>query len=896
MRELDACGIGFVADAQGRPPAPSSPPPSHGLACVKHRGAVAADARTADGCGVCSRPSPRPSSARATGWPCCSCGATTPGPRSRTRCAAEGLEVVDWREPADSTTPPSATWPARPRPADRPGGLRSADGRPPHRATSGAGLPAPPPHRRDRRPAPTSCRARSAPSSTRAWPPPTPWPTSTSTSPTSASTAPFAIFHQRFSTNTLPTWERAQPFRTLCHNGEINAIAGQRATACAAAAALGTEEAGLGPEDAVPPRARPRRLRLRQARRGRRAAHAGRARHPPRRGHARARGVGGRARPRPRGARLLPLPLRAHGAVGRPGRRGVHRRHRRRRRASTATACARCATHVCDDGLVVCCVGGRAPSTSAATARSSGAASAPARCCSSTPTRGCPATTTRVQGAPRPQRGPTPRWAADGFSELRPGRAASSRPPDDLVAPPGHPRLHPGGAGDGAQAHGRPTPRSRPSRWATTRRCPPWPAGPGRCPLPEAALRPGHQPAHRPAARAAGDVPAHAARAPPPAAHRGARRRRACSRCRRSSSTRRRVDDLARHDQTPCPAVAARRHVPGRRRARGPRGRRSTAWPTRPRPSPSTAARASLVIDDARRRRRPGPDPVAARAAARCTTRLVAAGCGRRRALVVVADDARDVHGFAALLGYGADAICPRLALETVAAEADARRRRRRHQPRGAGRFQAAVEAGVLKILSKMGISTVDSYRGAQIFEVVGLGAEVVDVCFTGHAVDVGRRRRLGRTLGEDVLGPATPHARRRPRPTSSPPASSGSARAASTTATDKDVVQALNDLTLVQEPDATDGPGPRHGRPPTCCSAPSRGESLRPATSRSPTLVNDRPPTELHDLLELVAGRRAGARSTRSSRPPRSPGASRPAPCRTARCRRRRTRRWPRP
>ena len=55
-------------------------------------------------------------------------------------------------------------------------------------------------------------------------------------------TAPFAVFHQRFSTNTLPTWERAQPFRTLCHNGEINAIAGN-INRMRARSVLGTEEA-----------------------------------------------------------------------------------------------------------------------------------------------------------------------------------------------------------------------------------------------------------------------------------------------------------------------------------------------------------------------------------------------------------------------------------------------------------------------------------------------------------------------------------------------------------------------------------------------------------------------------------------------------------------------------
>src|SRR4029453_14980211 len=60
--------------------------------------------------------------------------------------------------------------------------------------------------------------------------------------------APFAVFHQRFSTNTLPTWERAQPFRTLCHNGEINAVWGNE-NRMRGRAELGTEAVGLGPED-----------------------------------------------------------------------------------------------------------------------------------------------------------------------------------------------------------------------------------------------------------------------------------------------------------------------------------------------------------------------------------------------------------------------------------------------------------------------------------------------------------------------------------------------------------------------------------------------------------------------------------------------------------------------
>src|SRR5690606_25659377 len=109
-----------------------------------------------------------------------------------------------------------------------------------------------------------------------------------------------------------------------------------------------------------------------------------------------------------------------------------------------------------------------------------------------------------------------------------------------------------------------------------------------------------------------------------------------------------------------------------------------------------------------------------------------------RTSLVVVADDAFDVHTFAALLGYGADAVCPSLALATVADEADKADDGDLTSPEAQTRYQAAVEAGVLKILSKMGICTVDSYRGAQIFEVVGLAPEVVDVCFTGTPNVVG--------------------------------------------------------------------------------------------------------------------------------------------------------------
>jgi glutamate synthase domain-containing protein 2/glutamate synthase domain-containing protein 1/glutamate synthase domain-containing protein 3 len=120
--------------------------------------------------------------------------------------------------------------------------------------------------------------------------------------------------------------------------------------------------------------------------------------------------------------------------------------------------------------------------------------------------------------------------------------------------------------------------------------------------------------------------------------------------------------------------------------------------------------------------------------------RLVAAGLRSRASILVESDDPRESHHFACLLGYGADAICPRLALETVAAMAAADRLGGdRPTPEVAqNRFREAVEDGVLKIMSKMGISDVASYRGAQIFETIGLSREVVDRSFPGTPCPVG--------------------------------------------------------------------------------------------------------------------------------------------------------------
>ena len=102
---------------------------------------------------------------------------------------------------------------------------------------------------------------------------------------------------------------------------------------------------------------------------------------------------------------------------------------------------------------------------------------------------------------------------------------------------------------------------------------------------------------------------------------------------------------------------------------------------------------------------------------------LVEAGLRTRCSLLVESDEPRDTHAIACLLGYGADAICPRLALETVARmAADDKVGGDRPAPGEAQRrFLGALEEGVLKVMSKMGISDVASYRGARLFEAVGL-------------------------------------------------------------------------------------------------------------------------------------------------------------------------------
>jgi glutamate synthase (ferredoxin) len=113
--------------------------------------------------------------------------------------------------------------------------------------------------------------------------------------------------------------------------------------------------------------------------------------------------------------------------------------------------------------------------------------------------------------------------------------------------------------------------------------------------------------------------------------------------------------------------------------------------------------------------------------------RLLREGLATTTSLVADTGEPVDSHQAAALLGYGADAICPRLTLATVAGLGPVDGAAAAQE-----RYRDALTEGVFKVMSKMGISVLDAYRGAQIFEAVGLDDEVVDLCFAGTASPLG--------------------------------------------------------------------------------------------------------------------------------------------------------------
>jgi glutamate synthase (ferredoxin) len=771
--ERDSCGIGFLADAHGRASRAIVDGVLEGLARVRHRGAVAADRRTGDGAGVLL---PIPRALVPAPW----CGLAMLFLRDESArraveaaCAEEGIDVVGWRpvpvEPSALGDDARATAPQIEQLI-----LRQPLGTSSDEAEARA-------YRARRRLAgnegvyvvslsfrTVTYKALCAADQLAAFYPDLRAP---------EVTAPFGIFHQRFSTNTAPSWERAQPFRLLCHNGELNTIEGNvnwmRARGLADALELDGSDSALL-DNALE-------LLVRDGCDVRQAI-----------------------------AMLIPD---AHDADPELDEdvRAFYRYH-----ATLLEPWDGPAAVVFTDGRVVGAAldrNGLRPLRYAVT------------------DDGLVACASEAGAIPLPP-----------GSRVRRGKLG---PGDVIVVDPSRPGVEEDAAVKRRLARRRPY-----ERWlrATVK-----PLGIGRPVEPPAepliarqaaagytkedlnlVLRASGGQGHEPTSSMGDDT------ALPPLA----------GRTRPVTSYLRQ-----RFAQVTNPAID---HLRERRvmSLRTLLGARAPLQGEHPRTArllelesfflfPSALEELSAVRVDATFAEQEGLRAACTRiadAAASCDAQILLVDCGEipsvlavgavhqrlvaaaRRAqtsIVVVADDVRAAHDFACLLGYGADAICPRLALETVAslAAADKLGGDRPSPAEAQLRFRESIEDGVLKIMSKMGIADVASYRGAQLFEALGLARDVVDMCFTGTPSQIGgigfaelERELLARRRSTELDNPGYVKFR----------------KGGEQHATNPEVVESLQEAVVT---------------------------GTRNAYDKYAALVNDRPPLELRDLLELATG-----------------------------------------
>ncbi|MGH2683627.1 MAG: glutamate synthase-related protein [Actinomycetota bacterium] len=247
-------------------------------------------------------------------------------------------------------------------------------------------------------------------------------------------------------------------------------------------------------------------------------------------------------------------------------------------------------------------------------------------------------------------------------------------------------------------------------------------------------------------------------------------------------------------------------------------------------------------------------------------TALLHAGHRTRTSLVVQTDDARESHHVACLLGSGAEAVFPRLALATVAALTSDGRVGDGSRTEALLQYRAAIEEGVLKVLSKMGISCLDSYRGAQIFDAIGIAQEVIDLCFEGTPSPLGG---LGfDEIAADVLA-RHDDAYGRPPALANPGfikfhkggeyhASNPTAVRALHVTVDPGLARLKSTAAGRDGGDGDSGPGTGHTGEQQAAHALRRsisGERRYEPYERFAAMVNGRPPTAPRDLLELVPG-----------------------------------------
>jgi len=117
---------------------------------------------------------------------------------------------------------------------------------------------------------------------------------------------------------------------------------------------------------------------------------------------------------------------------------------------------------------------------------------------------------------------------------------------------------------------------------------------------------------------------------------------------------------------------------------------------------------------------------------------LIRQGTRTKVSIIVETGEPRDIHHLCMLIGYGADAINPHLAFATIEDFFHNGKLGEMELSKAINQYLQAVTKGIVKVLSKMGISTIQSYRGAQIFEAVGIHQDVIDKYFTGTSVQLG--------------------------------------------------------------------------------------------------------------------------------------------------------------
>ena len=825
--ERDACGIGFVADAAGRSSRAIVEAALHGLACVTHRGAVAADEKSADGAGLLL-PIPTAIFGDGVGVATLFIRGDDPSAAVEVAAAEEGLRVVDWR------TPPTD---------DEPLGRQALDDKPrivqvllTNQNANGYERAA---YRLRRRIEATTAGTYVASCSFR---------TVLYKGLVAADqlaafyldladdrfAAPFAVFHQRFSTNTLPTWERAQPFRTLCHNGEINAIAGN-VNRMQARAVLGTEAASLGAEELFRPVLNASEPLFAAGdsdsglldsavelvvRGGRDIRHAI--------------------------AMLVPAAWENDRDLD-PEVRGFYRYHSALMEpwdgpaglvftdgAGVGAALDRNGLRplrwaVCEDGLVVCASEAGAVDVSGH-GRVRRGRLGPGQMLFVDPSRGvlfdreCKE---RLAAA-----GPYARWSADGFVTRTAGRTIEETPdPDELLRR--------------QVAHGYTVEEFRMviKSMATDAKEPIFSMGDDTAlPLLAGRPRPVHHYLRQRFAQVTNPAIDHLR-------ERTVMSLRTLLGPRQPILTERpeaaRLVELESFFVYPS-AVRALANGGSPYESvtldatfdvtAGSQGLRTRIDALMAEAEQAVSDGVGILVVDnggVSAERAPVPSLLAVGAIHNRLSRT-----GRRSAagLVAMADDARDVHHVATLLGYGADAVCPRLLLESVASDADHSEDSALLSPQAQDNVQAAIEDGVLKILSKMGISTVDSYRGAQIFEAIGLGPEVIDVCFLGTPSVIGG---IGwDALGDDVL---TVHAEAE---LGNPGYYRDLKRGGEYHTHNKSVVDSLQSFAVQK---AADDMAAAH-----LLQRAIAGEKEELYDSFA-ALVNGRPPAEPHDLLDFV-------------------------------------------